>query len=151
MSKLVNDRSLMQPFLPGTPGGRGRGGHGESKRVSDDNWKNAFPDCQHNETLGSGPAGWSYDAYMLRFLPPADAVVKLEPEIPKELQKCPQCGRQLLNGAGFHICSDGEKERVTSDGEILCSAASPAVAFSDPQVGIPAHGQELPLSEQPHD
>ena len=64
---LVNSRSLIQPFLPGSPGGtahRGTGnclGDGAAKRVPDENWKQAFPDCKHNKWLEDGDGATTTD------------------------------------------------------------------------------------------
>jgi hypothetical protein len=49
---LVTQRSLMQPFLVGSPVGRGKQGNGEAVRLDDDRWRAAFPDCVHNGKLG---------------------------------------------------------------------------------------------------
>jgi hypothetical protein len=48
---LVKPTSMMQPFLPGSPGGRGKSGDGEAKQIEDWRWKQAFPDCKHNKWL----------------------------------------------------------------------------------------------------
>lgn len=93
MPKLLNGRSLMQPFLPGSPGGRGQNGHGASKRVADDRWATAFPECKHNDNLGGEEKPWSYEEYLKK----------------KALQsQCPPAEQQL-----------SESPLVKADAEIL--------------------------------
>jgi hypothetical protein len=62
---LVNDRSLMQPFLPGSPVGRGSHGDGEAQPITNERWAQAFPDCPYNKNLtDSTLPQWSYEDYV---------------------------------------------------------------------------------------
>lgn len=48
---LVNRKSLIQPFFPGSPAGWKHNGDGPAKRVSDERWRLAFPNCKFNKLL----------------------------------------------------------------------------------------------------
>jgi len=74
-SSLINDNSLMQPFFPGTPRGRGKNGEeGKMTRPSDANWREAFPNCKFNRNLPGGEDGveevkpLTYQEYLKRKL-----------------------------------------------------------------------------------
>lgn len=59
---LVHEGSLMQPFLPGSPTGRGGALDGDHPRITDERWEKAFPNCKWNKYL----AGKSRDTYAER-------------------------------------------------------------------------------------